>query len=68
VALVAGLAGAVVLLFAISFARDVFSLRLPPALVTLGAFGTAALAIAVLTLWRWTAVRCLPGLSHPGGQ
>jgi hypothetical protein len=35
---------------------------------TLGAFGTAAVAIAVLTLWRWTAARCLPGLSHPGGQ
>jgi len=36
--------------------------------VTLGAFGTAAVAIAVLTLWRWTAARYLPGLSHPGGQ
>jgi hypothetical protein len=41
---------------------------MPPALVTLGAFGTAALAIAVLTLWRWTAARYLPGRKHPGGQ
>jgi hypothetical protein len=58
----------VALLFAIPFARGVFSLRMPPALVTLGAFGTAALAIAVLTLWRWTAARYLRGRKHPGGQ
>ena len=68
VALVAGLAGAVAALFAVPFARDVFSLRLPPALVTLGAFGAAALAIAVLTLWRWTAARWVAGRRHPGGQ
>jgi magnesium-transporting ATPase (P-type) len=67
-ALIAGLGAAVALLFAIPFARDVFSLRMPPALVTLGAFGTAALAIAVLTLWRWTAARYLRGRKHPGGQ
>jgi cation-transporting P-type ATPase E len=68
VALVAGLTAAVVLLFAIPFARDVFSLRLPPALATIGAFGSAALAIAVLTLWRWAAARYLPGRWHLGGQ
>jgi len=68
VALIAGLAAAAALLFAIPFARDIFSLHLPPALATLGAFGTAALAIAVLTLWRWTAARFLPGFMGPGGQ
>ena len=68
VVLLASLAAAAALLFAVPFARDVFGLRLPPAWVTLGAFGTAAVAIAVLTLWRWTAARYLPGLSHPGGQ
>jgi magnesium-transporting ATPase (P-type) len=67
VALIAGLAAAAVLLFALPFARDVFSLRLPPLPVAVGAFGAAALAIAVLTLWRWAAGRYLPGLSHPGG-
>ena len=36
--------------------------------VTLGAFGTAAVAIAVLTLWRWTAARYRPGRTGPGGQ
>jgi cation-transporting ATPase E/undecaprenyl-diphosphatase len=68
VVLLASLAAAAALLFAVPFARDVFGLRLPPAEVTLGAFGTAAVAIAVLTLWRWTVARYLPGLSHPGGQ
>ncbi|HXJ27950.1 MAG TPA: hypothetical protein VNH17_19695, partial [Streptosporangiaceae bacterium] len=68
VALLAGLAGAAVLLFAIPFARDVFSLHMPPAPVTLGAFATAALAIAVLTLWRWTAARYRPGRTATGRQ
>jgi cation-transporting ATPase E len=68
VALIAGLTAAVVLLFALPLAQDVFSLRMPPALATLGAFGAAGLAIAVLTLWRWTAARYLTGHADPGGQ
>ena len=66
--LLASLAAAATLLFAVPFTRDLFGLQLPPAGVTLGAFGTPAVAIAVLTLWRWTAARYLPELEHPGGQ
>ena len=50
-ALVAAMAGALVLLFALPLARRVFALQLPPAPVCAWAACAAAAAIAGLTLW-----------------
>ena len=54
VALVAAVAGGLVLLLAVPLARRVFALPLPPASVWVWAACATAAAIAGLTLWtRW---------------
>jgi cation-transporting P-type ATPase E len=54
IALVAAMAGALVLLFAVPLARQVFALQLPPASVCAWGACVSAAAIAGLTLWtQW---------------
>jgi cation-transporting P-type ATPase E len=63
IALVAVMAGALVLLFAVPLARRVFALQLPPAAVGTWVACIAAAAIAGLTLWMlW---RGRPGTREP---
>jgi len=52
VLLLASMAGALGLLFALPLGRRIFSLQLPSATVTLATLGIVILAVAGLTLWR----------------
>ncbi len=52
IALVAAMAGVLVLLFAVPLARRIFALELPPVSVCAWVAGVALAAIADLTLWR----------------
>ncbi|HXP21707.1 MAG TPA: HAD-IC family P-type ATPase [Streptosporangiaceae bacterium] len=61
VVLIAALAAAFATVFTWPFARQVFSLRLPPAAVTLQVAGVVLAAIAALTLWRRFAPARLRG-------
>ncbi len=57
ITLIAGMAAAAGLLFAFPLTRRIFALQLPPATITLAALGSAAVAVAVLTLWRIRTAR-----------
>ena len=52
IALVAAMAGALVLLFAVPQARRIFALQLPPLSVCAWVAGVMLAAIAGLTFWR----------------